>query len=258
MQEGELKLVAASLSFSTILALIPFIAVVLATLKIVGGGFELFYPKVEHIFLANLRETAGVEAARTIKGFLRNINAGKMGTTGAIFLVLASLRLIHDMEVGINRIWNHKKSSRRIYKRLFFYWVLILLIPFALAIYVSMASLAEVEAYRRIVPAMITSLLFLIGGLYMVYKWVPDLKVHWIAALTSATLTSIVLYSAQKVLTWVTLQLFNYNKIYGSFAAFPILLLWVLMVWYIILGGVAVSVSLYRQCDSEYEGQKTH
>lgn len=246
MRDGELQLVAASLSFSTILAIIPFIAVVLATLKLVGGGFEVFYPKVQHLLLQNLRETVGAEAARTIRGFLNNINAGKVGVTGAIFLILTSFRLLHDMEVGIHRVWNFK-NSRRIYKRLLFYWMLIMLLPFALALYVSLGSLEGVSAVTRLIPKGISDFSFVWFSLITIYKWVPDMKVNWKPVLISSIFTSLILFGTQKVLTWVTTQLFNYDKIYGSFAAIPVLLVWILTIWYIILGGVAICASLQRR-----------
>ncbi len=246
MRRGDLALVAASLSFSTILAIIPFIAVVLATLKFVGGGFELFYPKVQQLFLHNLRDTVGAEAARTVRGFLNNINAGKVGVTGAVFLILTSFRLLHDMEVGIHRLWNFK-NSRRVYKRLLFYWLLIILLPFALAVYVSLGSLENVSTVTRLIPKGISDFGFIWGALIVVYKWVPDIKVNWKSVIISSGLTALVLFVAQKGLTWVTGQLFNYDKIYGSFAAIPVLLIWILTIWYIVLGGVAVCASLQKR-----------
>lgn len=104
MREGELQLVAASLSFSTIIGLVPFLAVVLATFKSIGGLEEL-YPKVESFLLIYLREAAGSDVTKFIRIFIKNINAGRLGTTGAVFLFITSVKLLHDMEVGINRIW---------------------------------------------------------------------------------------------------------------------------------------------------------
>ena len=246
IRDGELQLVAASLSFSTVLALIPFIAVVLAILQVVGGGFENLYPQVERLFLHNLREAVGLEAARTVRSFLENINAGKMGTTGGIFLFLTTMRLLRDMEVGIHRIWRIK-ISRRFYIRLFFYWLLIISIPLILAVYVSLRSLEEIVTVTRVVPKSVSDLSFLWVGLLLTYKWVPETRVNWKPAITSSLVTAMVLYAAQKILAWATLQLFSYNKIYGSFAAIPILLIWILTIWYIILGGVAVCASLQKR-----------
>lgn len=246
MRDGEIQLVASSLSFTTIVAFIPFIAVVLATLQTVGGGLEVFYPKVEQLFLQNLRQAVGGEAVRIVRLFLNNINAGRMGSTGAAFLILTSLRLLHDMESGIHRVWN-MKISRRFYKRLLFYWFLIFALPVAMVSYVSLISLEEVAVVRRLMPKTLSDFLFLWGLLLVVYKWVPDIKVNWKPSLISSALAAVGMIGALKGLGWAAVQLFSYNRIYGSFAAIPLLLVWVLTIWYIILGGVAVCASLQKR-----------
>ena len=75
MKDGEVQLVAASLSFSTAIALVPFIAVVLATFQSIGG-LEALYPKVEMFLLRNMREAAGSDVTKFIRIFLQNIKTG--------------------------------------------------------------------------------------------------------------------------------------------------------------------------------------
>lgn len=245
MRDGELALVAASLSFSTILGLVPFLAVVLATFQSIGG-FEALYPKVESFLLMYLREAAGSDVTKFIRIFLKNINAGKVGTTGAIFLFITSLRLLHDMEVGINRVWN-QKNTRPFYKRLIYQWVLILLIPVLLAIYVGLNSLEQFQMVRRLLPTGFSNSLVLVASLFSIYKLVPDLPVHWRSAFISSLIGAAAMYAVHKGFAYMTIEVFNYNKIYGSFAAIPILSLWILALWYAILGGVALCASLQKR-----------
>ncbi len=245
MRDGELQLVAASLSFSTILGMVPFLAVVLATFQSIGG-LEALYPKVEGFLLIYLREAAGGDVTKFIRIFIKNINAGKLGTTGAVFLFLASLKLMHDMEVGINRVWAHPRT-RPFYKRLIYQWVLILLIPVALAIYVGFISLEQFQFARRILPVGVSNSLVLVGSLFLIYKLVPDLKVHSKAALISSVIASISIYAVHRGFAFLTIEVFNYNKIYGSFAALPILLLWLLVLWYVILAGVALCAGIQKR-----------
>lgn len=245
MRDGELALVAASLSFSTAIALVPFLAIVLATFQSIGG-LEVFYPKVEALLLRNMREAAGSDVTKFIRIFIKNINFGKLGTTGAVLLFLTSLRLLHDMEVGIHRVWN-KKNSRPFYKRLIYQWGLILVIPVCLAIYVGFTSLEQLKFVHRIIPAFVTNSSILIGCLFLIYKLVPDLPVRNKAALVSSVVTSATLYGVHKSYALLALKFFAYNKIYGSFAALPLLLLWILTIWYVILGGVALCASLQKR-----------
>jgi len=244
MRDGELQLVAASLSFSTILGMVPFLAVVLATFQSIGG-LEALYPKVESFLLIYLREAAGSDVTKLIRIFIKNINAGKLGTTGAVFLFIASLKLLHDMEVGINRVWAHPRT-RPFYKRLIYQWILILIIPVGLAIYVGFISLAQFQFVRRILPVNVSNALFLVGSLFLIYKLVPDLKVRSKAAWISALLASFGILGVHRGFSFLTVEVFNYNKIYGSFAALPILLLWLLALWYVVLAGVALCAGIQK------------
>lgn len=245
MRAGEIQLVAASLSFSTVIALVPFIAVVLATFQSIGG-LEALYPKVEALLLKNMREAAGSDATKFIRIFLRNISAGKLGTTGAILLFITSLRLLHDMEVGINRVWN-RPNTRPFYKRLIYQWGLILAIPVFLAIYVGFTSLEEFQFVHRVLPAGASNSLVLVGSLFLIYKFVPDVSVHSRAAFLSSLVTSLALFCVHKTYSALAVGFFSYNKIYGSFAALPLLLFWILTIWYVILAGVALCASLQRR-----------
>lgn len=245
MRDGEIQLVAASLSFSTAIALVPFIAVVLATFQSIGG-LEALYPKVEALLLRNMREAAGSDVTKFIRIFLKNISAGKLGTTGAILLFITSVRLLHDMEVGINRVWN-KKNTRPFYKRLIYQWGLILGIPIFLAIYVGFLSLERFQFVHRMIPAGASNSLVLVGSLFLIYKMVPDVAVRAKAAFLSSLFTSIALFGVHKGYSALALKFFNYNKIYGSFAALPLLLFWILTIWYVILGGVALCASLQKR-----------
>lgn len=246
MRDGELQLVAASLAFSTAIALVPFIAVVLATFQSIGG-LEALYPKVEVFLLRNLREAAGTtDVTKFIRIFLKNISAGKMGTTGAIVLFITSIRLLHDMEVGIHRVWT-QKNTRPFYKRLIYQWALILIIPLFLAVYIGFTTLEQFKFVHRLIPASLSNSLVLIGCLFLTYKFVPNVKVRPKAALISALLASVVIYGVHKSFAALAIKFFSYNKIYGSFAALPILLLWILTMWYVILGGVALCASLQKR-----------
>lgn len=245
MQDGELALVASSLSFSTIVGMVPFLAVVTATFQSIGG-FEALYPKVEFFLLMNLREAAGSDLTKWLRIFLKNINAGKVGTMGAIFLFLTSLRLLHDMEVGIHRVWN-QKNTRPFYKRLIYQWVLILLIPVALAIYVGFNTSDQFQVARKLLPSGFMNGMVLVVSLFLIYKLVPDLWVHWRSAFISSLLAAAGMFGVHKGFAYVTVYVFNYNKIYGSFAAIPILTLWILSLWYVILAGVALCASLQKR-----------
>jgi membrane protein len=112
---------------------VPFLAVILATFQFMGGN-DIIYSKVENLLLLYFKEAAGNQFTQIIKTSIRNIHTGTLGLTGGLFLIFTSFRLMHDMEFGIHRVWNIK-NTRPLFKRIFAYWILMMMLPIALAIY---------------------------------------------------------------------------------------------------------------------------
>ena len=245
LRDGEIQLVAASLSFSTLLSVVPFLSVILATFKFLGGD-DILYSRVENLLLLYFKEAAGAQFTQIIKTAIRNIHAGGLGFVGAAFLVITSFRLMHDMEFGIHRVWN-QKNTRPLIKRFFIYFFLVIVLPVFLAIYVGFTTLVRMEFGKQYLPGTATGVSTLVLVLYLVYKYVPDLKVKAKSAFLSALLAAAGLWVVQSTFTWVTVKFFRISNIYGSFAAMPIFLIWVLTVWYVILGGVAICASTQRR-----------
>lgn len=245
LRDGEIQLVAASLSFSTVLSLVPFLAVMLATFKFMGGD-DILYSRVENLLLLYFKEAAGADFVKAIKFSIRNIHVGSLGLSGAVILILTTFRLMHDMEYGIHRVWN-KRISRPLLKRFFIYWFLVIILPIFLAIYVGFTTLIRMELGKKYVPGSLTGYSVLALILYLVYKYVPDLKVNSKSAFFSAIVATAGLGVVQSTFTWVTVNFFRFNNIYGSFAFLPIFLIWILTIWYVILGGVAICASTQRR-----------
>jgi membrane protein len=233
--DGEIALVAGSLSFFTVLCIIPFLAVSLVIIQKIGG-LESLYPKVEKLILAYFSSIIGTEDITLIKKSLKRMISGKVGGLGALFLVLTSTRLIYEMERGIHRVWNIK-NERNLFQRITYYWLSILLFPFGLAIYTAILSTKEIHTFSF----QIFSILFF---LMLVYKIVPNIFVPWRAAIWGAIVGTVSLLITNQIFLWFSKQAFNYGKLYGSLAAIPLFLLWVLLLWYAILMGAATSASM--------------
>jgi membrane protein len=242
--KGEIQLVAAALSFSTVLSLIPFLAVSLATIQYING-FEAMYPKVEALTLEYFQGPMGAEGVQFIRKVFTRVQAGRMGTAGALALILASILLINNMEKGIHRIWG-LPSRRPLIQRIFYYWIALLLFPAGLAVYVAISSMKFLSAAATIVPNYWVnySILFLV--LYFVYKVVPNTKVSIGAAGVGAISGTIGLTALFRSFKWLSQSFFSWGKLYGSFAAIPALLLWILLTWYVILIGAAITASFRR------------
>ncbi|MNT68549.1 hypothetical protein D3C72_2067930 [compost metagenome] len=120
-------------------------------------------------------------------------------------------------------------------------------IPVFLAVYVAFNSLEQFSFVRRLIPAWASNAAVLVGTLFLIYKLVPAIKVHAKAALISSFVTAAVIFGVHKGFVLVTTKVFNYNSIYGAFSAIPLLFLWILSMWYVILMGVALCAGLQKR-----------
>lgn len=242
LTNGDLQLNAAALSFSTVLSLIPFFAVTLAIVQYFNG-LEALYPKIEALLLSFLKGPAGNEGIEIIKKIFKRIQNGRAGTVGAVTLVLASMLLMKDIERAFHRVWNIS-NKRPLFKRIFFYWLLIMLIPFLLAGSVALSSLKQIHEASIKTGAPIWPIIILYLSLFFLYKLIPNIKVKVIPALLGAAIGTAGLVALFKFFKILTTEVFNYSKVYGSVAALPALLIWILITWYIILLGASFTASL--------------
>lgn len=238
---GELQLIAAALSFSTVLSLIPFLAVSLATLQYVNG-LETLYPKVESMALQYFQGPTGAEGMKVVQKVFKRIYSGRMGSWGAIVLILASILLINDMEKAIHRIWN-LPDRRPLIRRIFFYWIFLIFFPLCTAVFVALTSLKIFGDVTTLVPISLIQTILLFFALFFVYKIVPHTKVNSRSAAIGAVLASMGLIGLTKSFKWLSQSFFSWGKLYGSFAAIPALLIWILLIWYIVLLGAAMTAS---------------
>ncbi len=240
---GDLQINAAALSFSTILSIIPFLAVTLAIIQYFNG-LESFYPKIEALLLSFFKGPAGNEGIEIIKKIFRRIQNGRAGTIGAVTLVLASMLLMKDIERAFHRVWNIS-NKRPLYKRIFVYWFLLMLIPFLLAGSVALSSIKQLHTASSLAPSQFWPAFILFFVLFCLYKLVPNLKVKNLPAAIGAAAGTFGLILLFKFFKILTTEVFNYSKVYGSVAALPALLIWILITWYIILLGASVTASFH-------------
>lgn len=240
----DFGMTAAALSFTTVLALVPFIAVTLAALNIFES-LDALVPKVEVFLLQNLQGTAGTEGLALLRKVIQRIQDGKIGTLGAIFLVLTATRMMFELDRAVHRIWRIK-NSRSFLNRLFIYWFVLLIFPFGLALWVSIFGTKTIaQSLAQILPFG-SGFLIIFLLLLLIIKGIPSIRVNWLSALIGTGFSCLALYSLQKTFKIISVQVFSYGKIYGSLASIPASLIWILLIWVSILIGVSISASLQK------------
>lgn len=242
-RSGELRILSTSLAYTTLISFIPFIAVVLATFQMIGG-LERFYPLIETAVFGYFKDATGGQVVRFLKGSIQKIHAGTLGWAGLIFLLATSYRLLSDADRAINRIWRIQ-VQRPFYKRMLMYWVLFLMAPVLLAMYSGFytASTLLHQSFFKINQSFFYAII-LFWGLSIFYIVIPDTRVKNNFALLAAGITSSLITLFQQVLSLGVAKFFKQNKIYGSLAAVPVVLLWILFSWYIILLGAYLCYRL--------------
>ena len=238
---------AAALTYSTLFALIPILAVVFAIAR--GFGFDNVIEHEIATGFGGLNETSSA-ILNIVNTYLSQTKNGIFIGVGLIMLLWSVLNLINNMEIPFNRIWQVQKA-RSVYRRITDYFSMLLLIPIllvlsgGLSIFMS-TMLKNMEDFTllaplgkclvRLIPYVRTWCMF--TGLYI---FMPNTKVKFKHALISGILAGTAYQAFQFLYISSQLWVSRYNAIYGSFAALPLLLLWLQISWTICLFGVQLT-----------------
>ncbi len=245
-QEAQLALTASSLAYTTILSIVPLLAVSFSIFH-AFGGMEKLLSTVEPFIIENLAQGSSTEAMETVRRLIGNAHAGAIGVGGMIGLIITSMSMLSSAEKSINRVWK-TSLNRTWFQRISAYWLFITLGPLALSVAFGAATSSQLK-FVKIFPSGFGFFISIWFLLFIIYKWVPNRPVHTWPALFSAALIAGIWSFARLAYSLYTQNVVNYSKIYGSLGAIPILLLWIYILWLMILTGAAVTASIQRKLD---------
>lgn len=242
-REAEIPVVASSLAYTTILSVIPLIAVSFSVFK-AFGGLDGLYATIEPFIFENLAEGSDEKTLETIKAFVTNIHATTLGVGGAIGLLATSVSMLGSVEKSVNKIWK-TAANRGLLRRAATYGGFILLGPFALAVAIGAATSLDIP-FSKVLPSGVPFFFILVGLFYAFYRYVPNRPVHPRAALAAAAGTAFAWVIAKAAYGIYVRRFVTYDRIYGSLGAIPIFLVWIYVAWLVILTGTAFSASFQR------------
>ncbi|HEU0199432.1 MAG TPA: YihY family inner membrane protein, partial [Burkholderiaceae bacterium] len=247
-REVRLLEAAASLTFTTVLSLVPLFAVVLA----IFTAFPLFNEFRVALEKNLFRELLPEQYAPVILRYLNNFaaKAGQLTAVGLAFLVVTAIMMIFTVERALNDIWG-VRVRRSLSQRILIYWALLTLGPLLIGASLSATSyLASMSAgWVRQVPSGVRTVLDLLpvvlGGLALtvMYVVVPQRKVLWGDALIGG-FTAAVISEIMREGFGVYLRAGTVANVYGAFAIVPLFLLWVYLSWLTVLFGAAITANL--------------
>ncbi|MBZ0170705.1 hypothetical protein MELA_01354 [Candidatus Methylomirabilis lanthanidiphila] len=247
--ENLLSIRAAGLVYTTILSLVPFLAVMFSVLKAFG-----VHQQIEP-FLAQALEPLGErghEITVQIIGFVNNLKVGVLGAVGMATLFWTTFSAIHQIEDALNAIWRVRRS-RPIGRKFRDYLSVVLVGPvLVFAAFTMIASaqshwlvqrVLEIQpfGYVIILGAKILPFAMLCGAFSFFYAFLPNTQVRFGSALVGGLAAGGLWQLAGTAFTSFVAGSGQYSAIYSGFAILILFLLWLYITWIIVLVGAQVS-----------------
>lgn len=266
MRDIGLTRTASSLSFTTLLAIVPMATVALAFVARFPI-FERWFAALEGFVFKNMLPSS---TATVVHEYVLGFAAQAARLTGisiALIAVTAGLA-ISTVEREINLIWGIQRR-RPLARRLVVYLIGLTAGPVLLGASISLTtwligeSLAVVPIRKTQSDVILRMLPFVFAttGLTLLYKAVPARYVGWWPALVGGVACGLALEAAKYGFAWYLTWVNTYQVIYGALAALPVFLLWIHLCWVIILSGAAISATAaelrpQRRADGERRARR--
>ncbi len=247
--DRDLQSQASSLTYSTLLATVPVLAMLFAIAR--GFGFQNILKSQLFTYFPAQREVLD-KAFTFVDSYLNQASEGLFVGVGLIVMLWTLISLISNVESTFNLVWG-VKHGRSLWRRITDYTAIFLVLPIlmicASGINVFMSStLQEAIPFRFLTPMVsglldLTSLMltwfFFVGA----YLLIPNTRVPFKNAFLAGILTGIGFTVLQWLFVSGAVYVSRYNAIYGSFAFLPLLLVWMQLVWMIVLAGAVICYS---------------
>jgi membrane protein len=250
--DGQLTMRAMSLVYTTLLSLVPLLALSFSVLKALGVHNSMEPLLAEA--LAPLGERAADITANII-GFVENVQVGVLGSLGVALLFYAAVSMIQKVENSFNFIWRidtPRPFSQRVGEYLAVLTVGPVLIFSALGVTASLLSsdlvirLAAIEPFGYLVGSLTRALpyVLVIGAFTFVYTFIPNTRVRILPALAGGITAGVLWQSASLIFASFVAGTNNYSAVYSGFAIFLFLLIWLYVGWLILLIGCQLAFYL--------------
>lgn len=249
LDEEQLPQVAGSLTFTTVLALVPILTIALAIFT-TFPLFNTFRASLEAYFVQNLMPKG---IANTILGYLTQFSAKatRLSALGAVALIVTAVAMMLMIDRVFNLIWR-VKTRRPITQRILVYWAIVTLGPLLIGASISLTSylFTATNGVVRHVPFLggvffsSVSILLTTVAFTSLYIVVPNRQVEWRDALCGGLLAAVAFEVVKRLFAVFVVKVPTYTVVYGAVAAFPIFLVWIYLGWLITLGGAVVTAAL--------------
>lgn len=234
--------VAASLAYTSLLSLVPLMAIGLAMLA-AFPVFATFRIQIENWIFTNFVPAVGHVVQDQISLFIAN--AGRLSAAGIIGLGVTAIMLLVTIEIAFNHIFRVDKH-RSALSRVLVYWTMMTLGPLLVGASLSVEGyLSGLSGWQLTGPiaALLPTLLSIIVFAVM-FAAIPNRAVPPIDALWGGILAGLLFAALRKGFAIYIVRSDAYGSVYGAVAAIPIVLFWMFLSWVVVLIGAEVTASL--------------
>lgn len=249
LARGELSLRAMSLVYTTLLSLVPLLALAFTVFK-AFGAYTYLEPALMNA-LTPLGPKAGEVVGRII-GFVGNVKVGVMGAVGLALLIYTSVSLMQKIEGAFNYTW-HVRYQRRLIHRYRDYLAALIVGPVLVVVAFGLTAnvlknpwvqgllaFAPVGALYALVTSVLPYLLVIVA-FTVFYVLIPNARVRWWPAIVGAVVAGALWESVGWGFTAFVVSSARYDAIYSAFASLVLFMLWVYISWLILLVGAAIA-----------------
>ena len=249
LDEEELDQVAGSLTFTSVLALVPMLTIAFAVFT-TFPMFNTLRASLEAYFIQSLMPKA---ISKTILDYVTGFasKATGLSSIGAIFLFITSLAMMSMIDRAFNKIWR-VKTSRPWLQRILVYWAIVTLGPLLIGVSMTVTSklylvtAGVLERSPTFGSMFYTSISIALSSVafMLLYVVVPNRTVDWRDAAAGGILAGLAFEAAKRLFAIYITSFPTYAVIYGALAAIPVFLVWLYLSWYITLVGAVLVASL--------------
>ena len=251
--EGQLTLRAMSLVYTTLLSLVPLLAVSFSVLKAFG-----VHNQIEPLLLGFLQPLGdkSIEITERIVSFVENMKAGVLGSVGLLLLLYTVVSLIQKIERAFNFVWR-VKSHRSFTKRFSDYLSVVIVGPIliftAMGITASITNasivqqISSIETFGHIIRfvARMLPYILIILAFTFVYVLIPNTRVKFRSAFIGAVTSGILWETTGWAFASFVANSAKYTAIYSAFATLIMFMIWLYLAWLILL--IGTSIAFYHQ-----------
>ncbi|BBJ00002.1 UPF0761 membrane protein [Ferrigenium kumadai] len=247
--EDRCTQVAASLTFTTLLSLVPLVTIAL-TLFSAFPVFESYSSQIKLFLLNNLMPDM---ASKIITRYMQQFTDSAMRLTalGLGILAVTAMWLLLTIEQAFNAIWRVERQ-RPLFKRLVIHWAVLTLAPLLVGASLALTSwlVGQSMGYAQHVPVFGVGILKLLPVLLtwlaftMLFHLVPNRYVPRRHAIIGALVAAVAFEAMNHAFGYYVSHFPTYKLVYGAFASVPIFLMWIYLSWLAILSGAVIAASL--------------